>query len=311
MRKIVVRVLVAMMILCMIVPTMGKSAEIKVTVNGNAIAFPDAKPFIDANSRTMVPVRFVSEALGAEVDYATKGDQKQVIIELNNKSILLVINSEKIYVLDKSEDNDGLYTSVAMDTCPVIKDNRTFVPLRFISEGLGAEVKWEANTRTVVITTDFEIVLPEPKKEETLSMKNNAKPVSTYGGSFQGALNTRYDNVIMLKASSFPINTGYDEIYSVKFSKDKKSVQVIVKPIIGGLGDICFSDKDGLNRGRNSLEYTEDRDGIFTANYDIVALSDYGKYGEAYDEFSINDIEYIVFEGTEDLYAIPKSEVLK
>jgi len=41
-----------------------------------------------------------------------------------------------------------------MDTAPLIQESRTFVPLRFISEGLGAEVQWESATRTVRITDD-------------------------------------------------------------------------------------------------------------------------------------------------------------
>ena len=39
-----------------------------------------------------------------------------------------------------------------VDTAPLLQNDRTFVPLRFISEGLGAEVNWEAATRTVRIT---------------------------------------------------------------------------------------------------------------------------------------------------------------
>ena len=39
-----------------------------------------------------------------------------------------------------------------LDVAPEITDDRTFVPLRFVSESVGAEVDWDAATRTVIIT---------------------------------------------------------------------------------------------------------------------------------------------------------------
>ena len=44
-------------------------SDIKVTLDGNEVYFPDVKPFIDERDRVLVPIRFVSEALGALVDW--------------------------------------------------------------------------------------------------------------------------------------------------------------------------------------------------------------------------------------------------
>ncbi|MFZ5989803.1 MAG: copper amine oxidase N-terminal domain-containing protein [Bacillota bacterium] len=118
------------------------SKEIKVSVNGQNISFPDAKPFIDKNNRTLIPVRFVSQALGAEVKW--DGDKREVLITLRETNVKLRIDDSNMLI------NNRIKT---MDTKAVIAQNRTFVPVRFVSEALGAEVLWNASTYTVIITT--------------------------------------------------------------------------------------------------------------------------------------------------------------
>lgn len=114
--------------------------DISVNVNGSAIAFPDAKPFIDANGRTLIPVRFVSEALGADVLW--NGELKEVQISLGTTIITMRIGNKTITV-------NGVEKQ--MDTEPTIAMDRTCVPVRFVAEGLGAEVIWNGETRTIDI----------------------------------------------------------------------------------------------------------------------------------------------------------------
>lgn len=113
---------------------MALAAEqpIRVFVDGTEVSFPDQKPFINSDNRTLVPVRFVSEALGAEVDWI--GLTRTVQINYNDKLILLEIGLKKATV--------GL-SIVSLDTAPAIVNDRTMVPLRFVSECLGAEVDWQ------------------------------------------------------------------------------------------------------------------------------------------------------------------------
>ena len=275
------------------------SQGIIVTVNGQRVSFPDAQPFVDSNNRTMVPVRFVSEVLGADVSFKTyqKANKltKEVIIEHDSDYISLFANEKWITVNS---------TKKAMDTEAVIKDSRVFVPLRFISEGLGAQVEWISATSTVSISTDYEIV--EPVEKESSQVKS----VSSYGNAFIGKANkNRYDTVSV--SNTFPINTGTDEIYSVSLSKDKKYIEVVSKPIKGDVGFIYLSDKNGLNRGRNPIETIVDSEGIYVTSYEITSLSDYEVDGESYTKFTKNNIEYIVFTGTDNLYAVSMKEVLK
>lgn len=113
------------------------------TINGEPQAPLEAAPFI-SGGRTMVPLRFISEALGAKVEWeqVTKG----ITITLGDTVIAMQVGSTTVMVNGKS------YT---IDAPPVIKNSRTFVPIRFISEILGAKVEWDANTRTVTITRDY------------------------------------------------------------------------------------------------------------------------------------------------------------
>lgn len=101
----------------------------------------DVAPFIDPKTnRTLVPVRFVVEFLGGTVqwDAATK----TVTIELNGKTVKLTINSKIAYV------NGVAYT---LDQPPIIKHNRTFIPLRFVVEALGFNVQWNGKTHSITI----------------------------------------------------------------------------------------------------------------------------------------------------------------
>jgi len=66
--------------LALIVTFLLSLPTIRVVVNGTKINFPDAEPFIDENSRTQVPIRFVGEALGADVSW--DGNTKKVTITL-------------------------------------------------------------------------------------------------------------------------------------------------------------------------------------------------------------------------------------
>jgi phosphate transport system substrate-binding protein len=122
------------------------------TVAGSRTSL-DAAPFV-ADGRTMLPIRFVAEAMGAGVSYKTKsnGTVSQVSLGLPDspttlKAVTLSLDSTTASV-------DG--QAVTLDAAPVIRQSRTFLPIRFIAEQLGAKVTWVADpstgrTRTVTI----------------------------------------------------------------------------------------------------------------------------------------------------------------
>lgn len=92
----------------------------------------DAAPTIISN-RTMVPLRFIGEAFGAKVDW--QANTRTAVVNLEGKELRLTLNKK----------DPGL------DVPPVIVGNRTMVPLRYISEALGAYVKWFPASRKIEV----------------------------------------------------------------------------------------------------------------------------------------------------------------
>lgn len=100
------------------------------------------RPYIDASSRTMVPIRFLAESLGANVGWDP--DTRRVTIEHGNRVIVMTIGAKSFTI------NGAART---MDTVPVINAgwSRTMVPLRFIGEALGMDVQWDSVNRLVIL----------------------------------------------------------------------------------------------------------------------------------------------------------------
>jgi hypothetical protein len=100
----------------------------------------DEAPFTE-NGRTLVPFRFIGEALKAEILWDSNLKKASYILDGNRVDVIL--GSNTAYVNDEP---------VTLDVPPMIKNGRTFVPIRFVTEALGASVIWEANTKKIYIT---------------------------------------------------------------------------------------------------------------------------------------------------------------
>ncbi|MBR2132828.1 MAG: copper amine oxidase N-terminal domain-containing protein [Oscillospiraceae bacterium] len=120
---------------------------LNVRVNGYEVNFPDAQPFVDENGRTMIPLRFATEALGAEVEWDSK--TRTASISKNGITAKVSIGSDIVTVV-----KDGGSSQVTMDTTAVLKDGRTYVPIRYVAEALGAYVDYSAIYKTVGIYQD-------------------------------------------------------------------------------------------------------------------------------------------------------------
>lgn len=112
-----------------IILTIGKETY---TV-GNTTMVMDVAPFIE-DGRTMVPLRFIAESLGASV--AWNDASRTVTIVYEGKTLSLVIET----------------LIPGMDVAPFIRNDRTFVQTRYIMEYFGTTVDWDEATQTVTIT---------------------------------------------------------------------------------------------------------------------------------------------------------------
>ncbi|HHT97132.1 MAG TPA: copper amine oxidase N-terminal domain-containing protein [Clostridiales bacterium] len=100
----------------------------------------DAAPYIDENGRTMVPVRYVAEAIGVLQQNILWSDRTVTIFTPKNQIVQVKIDTPIITI-------NG--ASIQMDTQAVINDNRTYLPISWIARVLDIPYTWEGNTKTV------------------------------------------------------------------------------------------------------------------------------------------------------------------
>ncbi|RYD07189.1 hypothetical protein N752_00985 [Desulforamulus aquiferis] len=122
-------------------PNQPVDNSIKIIVNGTKLN-PDVAPFIDSAGRTQAPFRAIGEALGCKVTW--DADTEKVVCEKEGFKVEMVIGQKTFVVNGESK---------TMDTAPVIKDGRTFIPVRFLGEALNCNVAWDGTANTVNVTS--------------------------------------------------------------------------------------------------------------------------------------------------------------
>ncbi|MBN2259410.1 MAG: N-acetylmuramoyl-L-alanine amidase [Clostridiales bacterium] len=136
----------------------GESKEfmiVNLIINGEDI-IPDVPGILynlEGSTRTLLPVRVISELMGADVQW--NQETKEVEITYEDKVILLKVNSPIAYV-------NGVKKTLPDSVPPIIIDylgtSRTLVPARFISEEFGMDVNWLQETRTVTINQKKQVI---------------------------------------------------------------------------------------------------------------------------------------------------------
>jgi len=119
----------------------GFAQTIQVQLDGSPLSFGSVPP-TKINGRVLVPLRGVFEALGAQVDY--EASTRTVLAAKDTTNLRLQIGSATAYV-------NG--TPVKLNVPAQVILGRTLVPLRFVSEAMGAQVGWNPVTETVSITS--------------------------------------------------------------------------------------------------------------------------------------------------------------
>ena len=137
--------------------------DVKLVVDGEDITSTAAPEIMDG--RTMVPMRVIFEKLGATIDW--DADTKTVTGKKDGKKVVLQVGSDRMQIGNKY---------MSLEVAPVIVGGRTLVPARAVSESLDCDVKWNANTRTVVITTNTaEEVVEEVEENVNPALVNHVK----------------------------------------------------------------------------------------------------------------------------------------
>jgi hypothetical protein len=149
------------------------SGIIQIVVNGNAIS-SDVPPQI-INGSTMVPVRVISEALGASVSW----DSSTQTVTLLNGSVHIAMTLGG-YTLENG-------SPITLDNPAQLINGRVMVPIRFIATAFGCQVNWDANNQTVEISSNS----AEPQTSSStstapeVSQPSAVNPPTVGGGNAQ------------------------------------------------------------------------------------------------------------------------------
>lgn len=233
---------------------LASEKAIEILVDGKVVV-SDVPPQIIDN-RTMVPVRAIYEAVGASVtwDDETKlitgvKDEKTSIMQLGKKDLLV----------------NGLKTE--MDCSPVIINGRTLAPARYVAESLGYEVKWDAESKRVLITTpelNDDDAKPEKKieqedKTDSKNTEDNTDVVNKEVKEEPKKISYNKNSQILSKhfssgqlwnetqINSFEITNI--EVLDEKYNKDKIKVsyKLNANVIISSESNLNYVDRDYIN----------------------------------------------------------------
>lgn len=170
--------------------TVSPQSAVSVTIDGNVQTYDPAPEIV--NGRTLVPLRGIFEALGAKVNW----DQvtETVTATKGTTNIQLTIGSY-------SAEVNG--TGTILDQKPQLKNGRTMIPIRFVSEALGAIVRWHEESNTVAIYTNV-------NNANTDQQNNNDSNSNSPQLSYQQALDLAMKNSITLKNASAAIDRAFE-----------------------------------------------------------------------------------------------------
>ena len=213
------------------------NSEIKVMVNERTVAM-DTNPYISGN-HALVPIRFVAVALNFE-DISWNEAEKAVTIKDNGTEIRLEIDNDSAWV-------NGVETKLT--TAARIKNNRTYIPIRFVAENMGAKVNWDGENRTIYINKEG-IANNIPYREDELFWLARIIHAEAQGEPYEGKLGV--GNVVLNRVSD---KTFPNTIYGVIFDR-KNGVQFT--PVANGAiynnpSNACYYAADQALKGNNAV----------------------------------------------------------
>ncbi len=161
MKKIITTLIVTSMFALNTTTVFAESNNIKITINNEAVEFTDAKPYVDNNGRTMIPVAKIGELLGVNVGW--NNDTQTVTLKDGDNTVALKLNVDSITI-------NGVTSK--MDTKAVSKNGRTYVPVSAIAKAFGVNTGWDKVNSTVNLTSNKVV----EKTENTGTSGNVATP---------------------------------------------------------------------------------------------------------------------------------------
>lgn len=121
--------------------------EVKVYLDGTQLQFE--QPPVIQDGRTLVPMRAIFEALGADVDW--QGETQYIVATSSSKGQMIEMHINNNIITHNGVD-------ITLDVAPQLINGYTMIPLRVVSECMDANVEWDGNTRTVYVTNKNSII---------------------------------------------------------------------------------------------------------------------------------------------------------
>ena len=218
----------------------SENEGIKVIYDGEELTFDVAPEITDG--RVMVPMRAIFETFGAKVKW--DGETQTVTAKKKSKTIEMAIDSAEI------KNNDETYVS---DVAPTVKDGRTLVPLRAISELLGLQVDWSESTKTVTISSEKNE--DETWKENTGEINLDALSVSGDGLSVDGKV------ILVSKGGDYTVTGTAGDAQIVVDTEDKVKLRLSGMSLKNSTGSAIFiknADKAYITLKDGTENYLED-----------------------------------------------------
>lgn len=267
------------------------ASYVDVQLNGELVDFTDengnaVKPQI-VNNRTMVPMRKIFEKLGAIIEW--NNEERIVTAQKGNTTIKLQIDNK---VAEKIVN--GVVEKITLDTEPIIINDRTMVPLRFIAESLGKQVGWNQVSYTAIII-DYNYFLNLIKNNaralyEHLNNNyiegkvNNIEIKRNYYDLLNSNNNTTSNINVSINELRNNINSNITQNIDIKFSGNSELINEIINE---KWNDISFNieylkDKFSFNTNNNILYKMMSYNGEKNKN---VSYSEINLNGNAFDTF--------------------------
>jgi hypothetical protein len=152
----------------------GKLEPYNLSIDGKVVNFTDelGHPYLTKTDRTMIPVRIISENMGYKVDW--ENATRKVFVSNEKNKIQLQIGKNTAIVNGKMVPID-VQNGKPVDTkamlVPAKGSHRTYVPLRFVSEAMGADVKYERKNGVNYIEINTGKKPEKPTKVTTVTTK--------------------------------------------------------------------------------------------------------------------------------------------
>ncbi|MBR1444309.1 MAG: copper amine oxidase N-terminal domain-containing protein [Firmicutes bacterium] len=230
--------------------TYASEKKITLQIDNSTIFVDDEIKSIDAppvirDSRTFVPVRAITEALGGNAtwDSSTK---TATLTDSSNNEIKLTIDSNIAYL-------NG--TPSQLDVSPVIISGRTMLPIRFVADSFGFETKWDQQTKTIRITKaeeeKAEISAPELNSENVY--KRVGEDENTYSSTYPNGINAECTYVIT--DPSGKVLNKFRETNDISYIYKDNNGNTVEFRSLGNADMIKMIEKDGRE---TYIEPTED-----------------------------------------------------